>query len=150
MTYILDTDSLIFMIRGLKSARRPDQRKRAANLVEQCRAAQNAGDKVAISAITVSELEFGAHQSGDYEREMSAVQKVLTPFRVLEYDGVVCPAHYGRVRYELETKGLPIGSMDTLIAAHALALNATLVSNNLAHFSRVSGLTVVTWLKELR
>lgn len=147
MIYLLDTDTLIFMIRGLKPGRRADQRKRALAIAEHCRMANIDGDEVALSAITVSELEFGAQQSGDYEREMAAVQKVLTPFRVIEYDGVACPKHYGRVRHELETAGLSIGSLDTLIAAHALALSATLVSNNLSHFSRVSGLVVISWMK---
>lgn len=146
MIYLLDTDTLIFVIRGSKPARRPAQRKRAARVVDHCRAAKLGGDEVALSAITVSELEFGAHQSGDYEREMTAVQKVLAPFRIYDYDSILCPAQYGRIRHELEQAGIPIGSMDTLIAAHALALNATLVSNNQAHFSRVSGLTVINWL----
>ena len=146
MIYLVDTDTLIFVFRGLKPARRAAQRKRAMRVTERCEAAMAAGDELAMSAITVSELEFGAHHSGDYEREVAAVGKVLAPFRIYDYDGVVCPAHYGRVRHELETMGAPIGSMGTLIAAHALSLSATLVSNNLARFSRVSGLTVVSWL----
>ena len=71
---------------------------------------------------------------------------MLTPFDIYEYDSVWCPHHYGRVRYDLETRGATIGAMDLLIAAHALALAATLVSNNLPHFSRVKGLTAVSWL----
>ena len=63
-------------------------------------------------------------------------------------DAIVCPSHYGRIRHELETEGVTIGSMDLLIAAHALALDATLVSNNLAHFSRVRGLKTVNWLPQ--
>src|SRR6266851_7448898 len=92
-----------------------------------------AGDSVGLSAVTVSELEFGARNSRQYESEIAAVRKVLTPFDVYDYDSVTCPAHYGRIRHELETKGVTIGSMDLLIAAHALALDATLVSNNVAH-----------------
>ena len=69
--------------------------------------------------MTVSELEFGAQNSGDYESEIEAVRKVLTPFDVFDFDGTLCPAHYGRVRHELEQKGLTIGAMDLPIAAHA-------------------------------
>jgi tRNA(fMet)-specific endonuclease VapC len=72
----------------------------------------------------------------------------LAPFQIYDYDEVDCPAHYGRVRYELETLGQTIGSMDLLIAAHALSLDATLVTNNPAHFERVSGLKVANWLKQ--
>ena len=146
MIHLLDTDLLIFMIRGLKSARRPAQRQRAQLLVERCRTVQTAGDSVGLSALTVSELEFGARNCGQYDTEIAAVRKVLMPFDIYDYDSVSCPAHYGRVRHELETKGVTIGSMDLLIAAHALALDATLVSNNLAHFSRVTGLRTANWL----
>jgi tRNA(fMet)-specific endonuclease VapC len=57
----------------------------------------------------------------------------------------ISPAHYGRVRHELERAGKMIGAMDLLIAAHALAIAATLVTNNLAHFQRISGLSVIQW-----
>lgn len=146
MIYLLDTDLLIYLVRGLKSTRRPVQRHRAAALLERCRQTQAAGDWVGLSAVTVSELEFGARNSGQYATEMIAVRKVLTPFELYDYDAVACPDHYGRIRNELEEQGATIGSMDLLIAAHALALGATLVSNNLAHFGRVRGLLTANWL----
>ncbi len=144
--YILDTDMIIFMLRGLKApARQRARREKALALVARCRAAQAKGDVVGLSAITVSELEFGAHNSGDYEAEIVAGREILTPFELFDYDGATCPAHYGRIRHELEQGGQVIGAMDLLIAAHALALTATLVTNNLAHFERVSGLSVTRW-----
>jgi len=146
MIYLLDTDMLIFMVRGLKSAKKTQNHQRAQALVDRCRKAQDAGDSVGLSAVTISELEFGARSSGQYETEIEAVRKLLTPFDIYDYDSVSCPHHYGRVRHELETRGATIGAMDLLIAAHSLALAATLVSNNLAHFSRVKGLTAVNWL----
>jgi tRNA(fMet)-specific endonuclease VapC len=146
MIYLFDTDILIFMIRGLKARRRPAQRERAQELLDRCRRSQAARDSVALSAVTVSELEFGARNSGDYDLEIDAVRKVLAPFVIYDYDCLACPPHYGRIRYELESNGLDIGAMDLLIAAHALALDATLVSNNLAHFSRVPGLKTANWL----
>jgi tRNA(fMet)-specific endonuclease VapC len=146
MIYLLDTNILIYMVRGLKSKKNPKTEERAQALVERCRKTQSAGDSVGLSAVTVSELEFGARASGQYETEIQAVQKLLTPFDIYHYDCVSCPHHYGRIRHELETRGATIGAMDMLIAAHALALAATLVSNNLAHFSRVKGLTSVNWL----
>ena len=146
MIYLLDTDTLIYMVRGLKSTKHPKNRQRALGLVDRCRNTQAAGDSVGLSAVTVSELEFGAHASGRYETEIGAVRKLLTPFDVYDYDSVSCPDHYGRIRHDLETRGATIRAMDLLIAAHSLALAATLVSNNLTHFSRVNGLTVVNWL----
>jgi tRNA(fMet)-specific endonuclease VapC len=144
--YVLDTDMVIFMLRGLKpSTRQRARRERALALVARCREAQAKGDVVGLSAITVSELEFGAHNSGDYDTEIVAVRQILTPFEVYDYDGTTCPAHYGRIRHELERAGQTIGAMDLLIAAHALALAATLVTNNLAHFQRIPGLSVTRW-----
>ena len=144
--YVLDRDMVIFMLRGLKvPARQRARREKALSLVARCRAAQARGDVVGLSAITVSELEFGAYKSGDYDTEIVAVRKILTPFEVFDYDGTTCPTHYGRIRHELEQDGQVIGAMDLLIAAHALALPATLVTNNLAHFQRISGLSVTRW-----
>jgi tRNA(fMet)-specific endonuclease VapC len=145
MIYLLDTDILIYMIRGLKASARRQMRERARDLVERCRQAQKEGHAVGVSAITVSELEFGARNSGRYDAESAAVHKILTPFEIYDYVAVTCAPHYGHARYELERTGQPIGAMDLLIAAHALALDATLVTNNLAHFRRVPGLTVTGW-----
>lgn len=146
MIYLLDTDLFIYLVRGLKPARRAAQRERARRLAERCMSAKAAGDSIALSAITVSEIEYGAQNSGDYEREMAAVRKSLAPFDLLDYDSLVCPQHYGRIRHDLESKGTTIGAMDLLIAAHALALDATLVSNNQTHFGRIRGLKTANWL----
>ncbi len=79
--YVLDTDMVIFMLRGLKvPARQRTRREKALSLVARCRAAQAKGDVVGLSAITLSELEFGAYKSGDYDTEIVAVRKILTPF----------------------------------------------------------------------
>jgi tRNA(fMet)-specific endonuclease VapC len=146
MLYMLDSDTVIFMLRGLKApARQRARRDRAMAVVGRCRTAQANGDLVGLSAITVSELEFGARNSHDYDAEIAAVRKVLAPFEVWDYDAASCPPHYGRVRHELEQAGQPIGAMDLLIAAHAMAMSATLVTNNVGHFRRVSGLAVTRW-----
>lgn len=146
MIHILDTDMLIYMIHGLKTTgRRQGQRQRALDLVERCRQAQKEGHAVGVSAITVSELEFRARKSDRYEDEIAAVAKILAPFDLYDYAAVGCAPHYGRIRHELEQAGQTIGAMDLLIAAHALSLDATLVTNNLAHFQRVPGLRVTDW-----
>lgn len=148
MIYLLDADLLIFMIRGLKATvRRAHQRQQAAALLDRCRQAQAAGDSIGLSAVTVSELEFGAQYSVKYDEEIAAVKRVLSPFDLYDYDSVGSPKHYGRIRHELETLGQTMGSMDMLIAAQAIALDAVLVTNNDSHFSRVTGLKVVNWLK---
>lgn len=144
--FLLDTDTVIYMLRGLKApTRQRGRRDKALALVQRCREAQANGDVVGLSAITASELEFGAFNSKDYETEIVAVRKILTPFEIFDYDGANCPAHYGRIRHELEQAGQAIGAMDLLIAAHAVALGATLVTNNLSHFQRIGGLIVTRW-----
>ena len=68
----------------------------------------------------------------------------LTPLEVVEFDAKAA-VHYGRIRADLEKRGLPIGPLDTLIAAHAQSLGLTLVTNNVSEFTRVSGLAVEDW-----
>jgi tRNA(fMet)-specific endonuclease VapC len=146
MIYLLDTDMLISMIRGLKSVRSPARHRQAQRVLTHCRRAAQAGDSVGLSSITVSELEFGARCSVDYQTEIAAVRQITLPFDSYDYDAVACPAHYGRIRQELESRGASIGAMDLLIAAHALALGATLISNNHVHFSRVPSLMLGNWM----
>lgn len=141
MIYFLDTDTLIYVVRGLKAS----ARRRAGRLVERCRQAQKEGHVVGVSAVTVSELEFGARKSDRYEGEVAAVAKVLAPFDLYDYGAVSCAPHYGEVRQAPELAARPIGAMDLLIAAHARSLDATVVTNNLAHFRRVPGLKVTDW-----
>jgi tRNA(fMet)-specific endonuclease VapC len=145
MIYLLDTDTLIYIVRGLKASARRQVRARAVALIERGRQAQKEGHVIAVSAITVSELEFGARKSGRHEQEVAAIAKILAPFDIYDYDAVTCASHYGEIRHELERGAQPIGAMDLLIAAHARGLDATLVTNNLAHFRRVPGLKVSDW-----
>ncbi len=151
MIYLLDTDIMIFLIRGLKTKRRTKHhlamRQQARQLVERCKQAQSTGDSVGVSAITVSELEYGAQRSNRYEAETEAVRKILLPFDLYDYDAVECAERYGRIRYEIEAAGVTIGALDLLIAAHALGLNAILVTNDERYFRRVSNLTVENWAK---
>jgi hypothetical protein len=62
--------------------------------VERCRKAQAAGHSVGLSAVTVSELEFGARHGERYDDEIAAVRKILTPFDIHDYDAVFSPVHY--------------------------------------------------------
>src|SRR5271168_5134756 len=115
MIYLLDTDTLIYMIRGLKTAARRQARDHARALVERCRQVQNEGHSVGVSAVTVSELEFGAWKSGRYEQESAAIAKILAPFEIFDYAAARSASHYGHIRHELEQAGQSIGAMDLLI-----------------------------------
>ena len=99
---------------------------------------------ICISAVTLAELEYGAAKSAHVERNSDALRRFLSVFDVSEFDGRAA-ACYGAVRTALERKGTPIGPLDTLIAAHALANGQTLVTNNIREFERVVGLTLENW-----
>ncbi len=101
-------------------------------------------DDLALSAITGAELLFGVAKSGS-QRNHDALAKFLLPFPMLPFDEAAMRA-YGPLRAGLQARGQPIGSMDTLIAAHALALDAVLVTHNTAEFARVPGLQVEDWV----
>lgn len=100
--------------------------------------------QLGISSITASELAFGVEKSGS-QRNKQALNKFLAPLEVLPYDEHAI-WHYAQLRHQLQSTGQPIGSLDMLIAAHALSLNAILVSNNSKEFQRVKGLIVENWV----
>jgi len=150
MTYLLDTNIIVLMIRGLRIYPKPNenQRKRALTarrIFSHAQEQQRFGNQIALSAITVAELEFGARNSLDPDKESDATQRAIVPFALLPFDPQDCAVCYGRIRFILESAGKGIGSLDTLIAAHALALGATLVTTDLADFSRIPGLTCANW-----
>jgi tRNA(fMet)-specific endonuclease VapC len=96
------------------------------------------------SIVVASELRFGAAKRNSV-RLSEQVERILAAIEVLPFDA---PAdqHYAGLRLALELKGTPIGPNDLLIAAHALAHSATLVTANTGEFSRVPGLVVENWL----
>ena len=100
--------------------------------------------EVGISSITLAELAFGAAKSQQPERNRAALEEFVLPLQVAPFDEAAAKV-YGAVRAELERRGAPIGALDTLIAAHALSLGATLVSHNTKEFSRVAGLRLADW-----
>ncbi len=100
---------------------------------------------LAISSITVAELTFGMEKSSKVKDNLASLTKFLQPFQQVDFDANAA-AIYGKIRFELERKGTPIGPLDTLIAAHALSLNTILVTNNLKEFKRVLKLRLENWL----
>ncbi len=117
-------------------------RTRSRVLVERIR--ERSVDDIAISVITVSELQHGVAKSSNPERNRVAMLEFLVPFTVLPFDDVAARA-YGEIRTTLETRGTPIGPMDMLIAAHALSRHLILVTNNADEFRRVPRLSVENW-----
>ncbi|MBF2053502.1 MAG: type II toxin-antitoxin system VapC family toxin [Candidatus Sericytochromatia bacterium] len=101
--------------------------------------------ELAISSITLSEMEYGAAKSQKPEQNRKSLLQFLLPLEILNYDATAAQA-YGKVRAELERAGTPIGAMDLMIAAHALSLNLKLITRNLKEFQRVPGLQAESWV----
>jgi tRNA(fMet)-specific endonuclease VapC len=129
--YMLDTDVCIEAIRSKSST--PVLREIRKRL-----------GMLAISAITLAELEHGVANSSKVEQNEFALMRFLVPFEVLPFDDDAAFV-YGRVKTELRKTGLGIGPLDTLIAAHAIASERVLVSNNVKEFERVSSLKLESW-----
>lgn len=102
--------------------------------------------EIGICSVVAAELAYGVAKSGS-SRNRAALEMFLVPLAILPFDESAIWA-YGNLRAELEGKGTPIGSLDTMIAAHALSQRATLVTNNTREFERVPGLQVENWVPQ--
>jgi tRNA(fMet)-specific endonuclease VapC len=129
--YLLDTNICIYIIK-----RRPE------SVIREL--AKQAVGEVGISTITAAELWHGVVRSQSVERSRAALEQFMVPLVTAEFDAAAAIV-YGQIRVALERQGRSIGPFDNLIAAHALTLGATLVTNNEREFQRVPGLTVVNW-----
>lgn len=101
--------------------------------------------EIGISALTVAELVFGVEKSQRSVQNQEALEPFLSPLIVVPFERPAALV-YGRIRAHLQKAGIPIGPVDTLIAAHAIQLGVTLVTNNLKEFSRVPGLRTENWV----
>jgi len=131
--YMLDTNICIYIIK-----------RKPADVIERFRRTKIS--KVGISSITLSELEYGIEKSSKPDQNRFALAQFLAPLEILSYDDGAAQ-QYGRLRSFLEKQGTPIGCLDMLIAAHALSLDCTLVTNNEKEFDRVPNLNIDNWVK---
>ncbi len=128
--FMLDTDSVSFALRG--------EGRVGATILE------HKPSELSISAITLAELRFGSER-----RKSARLDKLIMAFvsniAVMPFDEE-CAGVFGRIAAELAERGAPIGEFDVLIAAHAIVLDATLVTNNVKHFKQVRSLRIENWL----
>ena len=128
--YMLDTDTVSFALRG--------HGRVAARVLE------HRPSELSISSITLAELRFGAEA-----RRSRKLHRLITTFvesvEVLAFDQRAA-GRFATVAAALARRGKPIGTFDTLMAAHALSLGLTFVTNNTEHFGRVVGLTTENWV----
>ena len=131
---LLDTNTCIYIINN-----------RPQNVLERFRK-YKAGE-VGISSIAASELAYGVAKSGSVKNR-KALDMFLAPLQILPFDSQ-CLWFYADLRASLEKQGLAIGPMDTLIAAQALSIDGTLVTNNIKEFMRVPKLKLENWFEAL-
>jgi tRNA(fMet)-specific endonuclease VapC len=132
MRYLLDTNVLSDVIRN-------PQGRAAARIGESGEAA------VCTSVIVAAELRYGAARRRS-ERLTRQVEQVLAVLPIVPFEEPA-DAAYAEIRARLEAIGAPVGGNDLLIAAHAVSLGCTLVTDNEREFGRVEGLNVLNWLR---
>ena len=131
MKWMLDTNICIDIIR-----------ERPRSLLDRFNE-HTVGD-IGLSVVTLAELEYGVSASSRPARNRAALEQFVSPLEIASFDRSVT-ATYGRLRATLEKKGQMIGSMDLLIAAHAVSLDVRLVTHNSREFGRVPGLHIDDW-----
>ena len=138
MRYLFDTNTCSYVIhqrRGFESIAHRMNGLRYGELV--------------LSSIVLAELQFMVVKSAVPQSKREQLLRFLLQFHIAPFDESATLA-YAQIRHQLERRGSPIGSLDTLIAAHAVSLKATVVTNNIRHFGQVSGLTVENWYPDPR
>ena len=138
MEFMLDTNICIYIIK-----------QKPSNVIERFQ--QMEISQIGISSITLSELFYGASKSSRPEQNQIALSQFVAPLEILAYDDDAA-RFYGSLRAhpeenQREKQGTPIGSLDMLIAAHALSVACTLVTNNEKEFNRVPNLKIDNWIK---
>lgn len=128
--FMLDTDSVSMALRG--------QGQVARTLLS------HKPSQVCMSAVTLAELRYGADRVRS-RRLRTLIDTFTRSVQVQPFDAAAADA-FGPVATALARRGAPIGTFDTLIAAHALSCDATLVTNNTKHFRRVAGLRLANWI----
>ena len=129
MRYMLDTDIASYLIRG----DHPGVTEKFTELYENC----------VMSSITAAELQYGAKKRNNRALTQK-VQSLCNLMTIIPWNEEAASA-YAKLRVELEISGTPIGNMDMLIAASAVAEDATLVTNNVEHFSKIASLKIENW-----
>lgn len=131
MNYLLDSNTCIRYLNG-----------RAPNIRIKMQAIPVVN--IAVCSIVKAELFFGSAKSSHSAKSLAAQQEFLSQFVSLPFDDKAAVI-YGPMRAKLQSLGTPIGPLDMLIAAIALANNLTLVTHNTAEFGRVDGLKLEDW-----
>ena len=133
MEFLLDTNTCVYIIK-----------RKPPDVIERFK--QTKISQIGISSITLSELLYGVSKSSKPGQNQMALTQFVAPLEILPYDDEAAQ-YYGDLRAHLEKQGTPIGSLDMLIAAHALSTESTLITNNEKEFIRIPNLKIDNWVK---
>lgn len=131
MRYMLDTNICIYAIKH-----KPEQ--------VFVRLQEHNPEDVCISSVTYAELVHGVEKSMAVEKNRLALTLLLSNIEIMSFDSLAAES-YGEIRANLEKMGMPIGTLDMMIAGHAKSLGYTVVTNNTKEFERVKGLKLENW-----
>ena len=132
MKYLLDTDIIIFWLKG-------------SGKIEE-KAVSVGLDRIAFSIISKAELYFGAYNSQRVKKNIKNIQRVSQTLVMVTFDEIAAK-NFGKIKSDLTKKGNIIPDADIMIASIAKANRLVLVSNNTGHFKRITGLKVENWIK---
>ena len=135
MKYLLDTNICIYIINE-----KPEQVLRKFE--------QYPVQEFGISSVTQAELQYGVQKSKNKNTNQDALDEFLLPLTVIPFHGKRLVECYGKIRVLLESKGKTIGPLDMLIAAHALSLDLTIISNNIKEIARIPNLKCQNWIRK--
>jgi tRNA(fMet)-specific endonuclease VapC len=131
LRYLLDTNACVDYLNRSYAA-----------VVERIQA--SAPEDLCLSSVVVAELRYGADKSQRRDENHRRIDILINEILCVDFDAEAA-AVFGRIRWDLESRGEPIGPYDFMIAAHALSLDAVLVSDNVRELKRVVGLTLENW-----
>ena len=132
MSYLIDTNIIIYSIKG--------------DSIVHDHLIKNENIPKSISVITYGELLFGAKKSQNHEKNLAIVYRIKELFPIIDIDKAIIET-FSELKANLQKTGTPIDDFDLLIAATALTMNSTLVTNNEKHFNRIKGLQIENWSK---
>lgn len=130
MKYLLDTDTLIYWLKGDKNIDSKIQENNSSNLH--------------ISVISLAELYYGVYKSAKVQANLENIEKIKNRFQILKIDENIVE-EFGWIKSDLHRKGIPIGDFDILIASVARISNFKLITNNIDHYSRIGTLEIENW-----
>ena len=133
MSYLIDTDILIYCLKGRE--------------IVQKRFIENEKIPKSISVVTYGELLYGAKKSTNSEKNLAVVYRIKELFPIIDVDKAVMET-FSDLKVKMQKIGTVIDDMDLLIAATALTMNFILVTNNEKHFRKIAGLRLENWSKE--